>query len=136
VLTFALLRAVAGILVVASTAATHLDITFSETAELILEPNGDIVLEFDPICEMVWNTSLQRDECTFPPRFVRYSEATGLTEGRGHLFGNGDDGSVWTIDLAQIRWKDSVPILTGNLSPLVVHEVGGLGRAGMTSFSW
>jgi hypothetical protein len=134
--TFALLRAVAGILVVAFTTAAPLDVTFSETAELILEPNGDIVLEFDPICEMVWNASLQRDECTFPPRFVRYSDVTGLTEGQGHLFGSGDDGSVWTIDLGQIRWTDSTRILTGNLSPLVVHEVGGFGRAGMTSFSW
>lgn len=118
-----------------SGAGPDLEISFTVDANLLQEENGDVILEFDPICEMVWNVALERDECTYPARYIRYSRSADWTTGSGILFGQGSDGSVWTIDLSQISWPGSAPLLAGDLGSLLAEEVGGENRVGMAGFS-
>ena len=73
-------------------------VTFSDNANYVKSPSGNMALNFDPYC--VGSTCYSRD--------VQYKKNLGTTKGQGMLHGIGvrsDNQSIshWSIDLSQIN---------------------------------
>lgn len=99
-------------------------VTFSETANLVNAKSGNINLNFAAVCIPALNAETQEEECTFPSRSVQYHRNSNWTSGTGTIYGTGDDGSTWSIDLGQIGHSSNAQMLGKSIQPLVAQLVG------------
>jgi hypothetical protein len=116
---------------VATIPGSNVVITFSDAVNYVTPKSGNINLNFSSVC--VYD---EEGECTFPGRSVHYQKNHDLTTGSGTLYGAGDDGSVWAIDLSQILRAGNADIVARSFTGLLATEVGGSGSYATATLSW
>lgn len=82
-----------------TTPEQRITVAFADSATYVQSPSGNLALNFDDGCATAAAT-VTAAQCS--ERFIHYRANQDRTEGRGVLTGQGSDGSVWTLDLAQI----------------------------------
>jgi len=90
-------------------------VAFADVATYVQSPNGNLALNFDADCASA-AAGVTTAQCT--ERTIHYKANQSRTEGKGVLTGQGSDGSVWTIDLAQIAHATSTrPLTVDGIAP-------------------
>ncbi len=92
-------------------------------ANYVVAPNGNINLNFQ--------TCGNGAECEDTFVHYRANRNQNDTRGNGSIFGNGDDGSVWAIDLGQINHSGNAQIAARELTGLVATSDNGLSASGV-----
>jgi hypothetical protein len=111
-------------------------VTFATIANYVKPTSGNINLNFS-ICGYT-EDEVTQEWVPMPceaATFVHYKKNSNWTEGSGVITGHGDDGSTWTIDLAQIGLAGNAGLATRSLGPLLAEKDGG-GTYGAASLTW
>jgi hypothetical protein len=112
---------------------TSIEITFSEWANYVTPKSGNFNLNFSSDCTYEYNEAGELIDVSCVGRFVHYQKNKNRTEGTGMIYGTGDDGSDWALNLGQINRAGDAEIAARRIGGLVANEIGGAGRTNATA---
>jgi hypothetical protein len=106
-------------------------VTFSDDANYVKSPSGNMALNFDPYC--INGTCYSRD--------VQYKKTLNTTKGQGMLYGTGvrsDNNAVshWSIDLSQISSSSNLIDDPPRQLLVVAHNDEGWYADSPATISW